>query len=90
MTQEKLLQTIACGETSTTQFKREFSSPKQIAAEIAAFANTKGGSILFGIEDKTGKVIGLDYGEIQSISSVIGNAATELVKPSVFLTTEVV
>ncbi len=41
-----------CGETSKVQFKEKFTSQKEIAKEMIAFANTKGGMILFGVEDK--------------------------------------
>lgn len=53
-----------CGETTRVQFKREFTSQKEIAKEIIAFANSQGGLILFGVEDKTGKLIGLSYEQI--------------------------
>ncbi len=41
-----------CGETSKVQFKEKFTSQKEIAKEMIAFANTKGGMILFGVEGK--------------------------------------
>ena len=42
---------IEDGENSQTEFKRKFSTPEKIAKEMVAFANTKGGYILFGIDD---------------------------------------
>ena len=43
-----------CGETTRVQFKREFTSQKEIAKEMIVFANSHGGVVLFGVEDKTG------------------------------------
>lgn len=52
MTKEELVEIITCGETSTVQFKQQMTTSKQIAEEMVAFANCKGGIILFGIEVK--------------------------------------
>ena len=46
---EELQKKIRCGETSRVQFKQQFTSQKQIAEEMVAFANSEGGDILFGI-----------------------------------------
>lgn len=87
MNSEELWQIIRCGETSRVQFKESFSNQKQLAAEIIAFANSKGGMILFGIEDKTGSIRGMAYQEIQRIAREIGNTANEQVRPIVYLQT---
>ena len=90
MTADYFKQLCHCGETTKVQFKEKFTSQKEIAKELIAFANTKGGVILFGVEDKTGKGIGLSYNEIQTISSELGNAANEQVRPTIYIQTEVV
>ena len=79
-----------CGETTRVQFKEEFTSQKEIAKELIAFANTKGGNILFGVEDKTGKLVGLTYDQIQQVSRELGNAAQEQVRPTIYVETDVV
>ena len=79
-----------CGETTRVQFKREFTSQKEIAKEIIAFANSQGGLILFGVEDKTGNLVGLSYEQIQQISRDLANTAQEQVRPIVYIETEVV
>lgn len=86
----ELLDIISSGETSRVQFKKQLNNQDGFAAEMIAMANSKGGDILIGVEDKTGKVVGLDYQELQSIGSTIANIATNLVKPQIFTTTEVV
>jgi len=42
---------IQRGEGSFLEFKKTIPSPGKIAREIAAFANTKGGTILVGVDD---------------------------------------
>jgi len=78
MTELEIIKVIRCGETSTVQFKQRFTSAKQIAEEFVAFANSKGGRLIFGVEDKTGKILGLAYDEIQSASRELGNIANDL------------
>ena len=68
MTEDIFKDLCLCGETTKVQFKESFTSQKEIAKEMIAFANTKGGVILFGVEDKYGKLVGLSYDEIQVIS----------------------
>lgn len=51
---------ILGGETSTLQFKREKINGNALAAELAAFANSRGGTLLFGVDDKNGTPVGLD------------------------------
>lgn len=90
MTEQEIIKIIRCGETSTVQFKQRFTSAKQIAEEFVAFANSKGGRLIFGVEDKTGKILGLSYEEIQSASRELGNVANDQVRPTIFLQTETV
>ena len=86
----ELIDIISVGETSKVQFKRELDNQDKVAAELIAFSNSKGGMLLFGVEDKTGKIVGLEYDAIRRTSSAVSNIANELVKPTVYITTEVV
>jgi predicted HTH transcriptional regulator len=90
MRAKELIKVIRGGETTTVQFKRELDSQDKIAAEMIAMANAKGGIIIFGVEDKTGHVVGLEYADLQSTSNKIATIANELIKPLIFIFTEVV
>ena len=90
MTDKELIDIARCGETTVVQFKQMFPGQKEIAKEMVAFANTRGGIIIFGLEDKTGKILGLSYDEIQCISRELGNTANEQVRPTIYIQTEVV
>lgn len=90
MTSEELIKLIKCGETSTVQFKQEFTTQRQIAEDMVAFANSGGGRLLFGVKDKTGEIVGMDYSFIQTLSRELGNAANEHVRPTIYIRTEVV
>lgn len=47
------------GEGFTIEFKRRISSPEKIARTIIAYANTRGGIILFGVDDD-GSIVGVE------------------------------
>lgn len=51
MKYKELLDLIEEGENIQCEFKRKFSTPEKIAREMIAFANTKGGIMLFGVDD---------------------------------------
>ena len=55
----KLRELIELGETDMVEFKRRFSDFDKIAKEIIAFANTRGGVILVGVDDD-GTIVGVD------------------------------
>lgn len=86
----ELLEIIASGETSKVQFKEVLDNQVSFAAEMIAMSNSKGGIILVGVEDATGKIVGLDYAELQETSNKISTIANELIKPLIYITTEVV
>lgn len=90
MSSEELIKKIRCGETSRVQFKQQFTTQKEIAADMVAFANCEGGELLFGVVDKTGDIVGLDYNAIQQTSRDLGNTANEQVRPTIYIQTEVV
>ena len=88
MTEREFVELCSLGETTTVQFKLEFTTTKQIAEEMVAFANTRGGVIVFGAEDKTGKMVGLTYEQLQYTSRELGNTANDHVKPAIYIETE--
>lgn len=59
MKRRDLLDLIEEGENIQCEFKRKFSTPEKIAREMIAFANTKGGFILFGVDDNK-EIIGVE------------------------------
>jgi predicted HTH transcriptional regulator len=54
-----VLRLIEEGEGFEVEFKRKVSTPEKIARTMIALANTKGGHILFGVDDD-GSIIGVE------------------------------
>ena len=86
----ELLDVISTGETSKVQFKREIDSNDSITAEMIAFSNSRGGKMFFGVEDKTGKITGLSTKQIHDYNQLLANIANDMVKPQIFIYTEVI
>lgn len=83
----ELNEMIEGGENDIVEFKRKFSSPEKIAKEMIAFANSKGGSILFGIDDDK-SIVGVESekGELELITT----AAKFYCEPEIEFQTDIV
>jgi len=90
MDSQKIKLLIALGETSTVQFKLNVDNEQSFARELVAFANSKGGKILIGVDDKTWNIIGLEDNELRRLKDLIVNAANENVKPAIFIESETI
>jgi len=59
MNRRELKDLIEEGENIQCEFKRQFTTPEKIAREMIAFANTKGGFLIFGVDDDK-EVVGVE------------------------------
>ena len=80
MNRKLLVDLIEEGENIQCEFKRHFTTPEKIAKEMIAFANTKGGYLLFGIDDDR-KVIGVE--SEKSEAEMIEDAAKNYCEPPI-------
>ncbi len=64
MLKPELLEIIANGENSGVEFKRDDVRPEQIAKEVVAMANLKGGTLLLGVEDD-GSITGIQRSNLE-------------------------
>ncbi len=76
---QTLLAQIALGEDSTRQFKVDVKNADSLASEMAAFANTNGGTIFIGVADD-GSTPGLSQHDVARINQLISNGASQLVR----------
>ncbi len=68
------------GENIQCEFKRKFTTPEKIAREMMAFANTKGGYVLFGVDDDK-EIVGVE--SEKSEAELIKDAAKNYCEPPV-------
>lgn len=57
-------------ESDTLDFKRDWSSPEGALRDLAAFANTRGGTVILGIEDDGETAGGFDPGDAEELRIV--------------------
>jgi len=87
METEELLRIIANGEDSGHQFKANVRHTESIAQELIAFNNSDGGLLIIGVTDDN-EISGLTNTDVARINQLIGNAATNNVRPAMNVTTE--
>ena len=90
MNESELLNLIQMGESSQVQFKARVTSANAIGAEMVALANTRGGRIIIGVDDKTAAINGLTFAELQATNALLANAASNNVKALVYIYTETI
>jgi len=74
-------------EGKTLEFKRDLSSPEGVLKAIVAFANTSGGVILLGVEDRTRKVGGI--GDVLAEEERLANLIADSISPKLVPSMEV-
>lgn len=87
LTEHDLLAQVALGEDSSRQFKADIHNAESLAAEMAAFANTDGGTIFIGVTDH-GDAQGLSREAVARINQLISNAASQMVRSPLTVLTE--
>lgn len=87
MSIDTILAQIALGEDSTHQFKLDVRNGESLAAEMVAFANSAGGTLLIGVADD-GSTPGLAKEDVARINQLISNAASQLVRSPLTVQTE--
>ncbi len=70
---------LANEESKTLEFKENASGLTKIVQTAIAFANTAGGTIVVGIQDKTKKVVGLE--DVLTDEARVANAIADSVEP---------
>ena len=79
-----LLEEIQNGENAVLEFKED--RPKdsvKFTKTVVAFANGKGGRLIFGIEDGTRNIVGIPKDKVFSEMDAIVNAISETCTPSI-------
>jgi ATP-dependent DNA helicase RecG len=87
MTLTEMKAQISLGEDSHRQFKRDVTNVDSLAAEMAAFANSEGGTIFLGVADD-GSLLGLSRSDVKRLNQLISNAASQHVRSPLTVQTE--
>ena len=88
MTEKEILELRDLAEVGKVQFKERITDNYDIACEMCAMCNYRGGRIVIGINDKTGVINALSYKETQETTSTLGQIASDMLHPSILIETE--
>jgi predicted HTH transcriptional regulator len=88
-TRAELIEKIRLGEDSFLELKEvrfageKIRGPMQedLADELAAFANSKGGVMLLGVDDKSREVLGIAPERLDAVEAMVRQACEDSVKP---------
>ncbi len=83
----ELIEKIHLGEDATIEFKREMPRRSNLADEIAAFANARGGVILIGVDDNR-EIVGLDRQALDSAEKTVVEICQDSIDPILLIFTE--
>jgi ATP-dependent DNA helicase RecG len=75
-------------EGKTLEYKRDLSSPEGVLRTIVAFANTAGGVVLLGVEDRTRKVTGIP--DVLDTEERLANLVADSIRPHLVPSIEIV
>ena len=80
-----LIDVLRKPEGKTLEFKRDLSSPNPFLRSVVAFSNTSGGTVLIGVEDRTGNVRGVaDPVTLEErVASLIADSISPQVLPDI-------
>ncbi|MGR3914339.1 MAG: putative DNA binding domain-containing protein [Gammaproteobacteria bacterium] len=89
LSQSQILEKIAAGESSGAEFKEVMFSGEKVrephrdglSDEIAAFANQRGGALIFGVSDAAGRISGIQYPE--AVVTLISEICRDSIEPPV-------
>ncbi|MFZ2961389.1 MAG: RNA-binding domain-containing protein [Candidatus Ozemobacteraceae bacterium] len=87
MTLKDLKIQVALGEDSRRQFKKDVTNIDSLAAEMAAFSNSEGGTIFLGVADD-GSLTGLSRTDVGRLNQLVSNAASQHVRSPITVKTE--
>jgi predicted HTH transcriptional regulator len=81
----KIENLLARSEGKTLEFKRDLTSPEKFLRTAVSFANTAGGIVLIGVEDKTRNVRGVrkPLDEEERIASLLSDGVAPQLLPSI-------
>ena len=88
-TRSELLDKIRLGEDSLLECKEvrfaggKIRGPVQndLADEIAAFANTRGGVLVLGVHDKTREIVGIPVERLNAVEALVRQACEDSIEP---------
>ena len=89
MTTQEIFKLCGKGEQTPVQLKERVVDNYEVSKEMVCYANERGGgTIIIGVNDKTGEINALSRLEVQEQTGLLSQIAEQNVKPSISIKTE--
>lgn len=89
MTSQEILKLCGKGEQTPVQLKERVVDNYEVGKEMVCYANERGGgTIIVGVNDKTGEINALSRLEVQEQTGLLSQIAEQNVKPAISIKTE--
>lgn len=89
MTTQEILRLCGKGEQTPVQLKERVVDNYEVGKEMVCYANERGGgTIIIGVNDKTGEINALSRLEVQEQTGLLSQIAEQNVKPAISIKTE--
>lgn len=76
---------VKAGESANMELKVEVpKKSERYIKSVVAFANTAGGKIIIGVDDKSHEIVGVDKNEVFKIMDNITNTISDMCYPQIF------
>jgi predicted HTH transcriptional regulator len=85
----RIAELLKADEGKTLEFKQDLSSPRNLIKTLMAFANTAGGRIIIGVEDRTRESVGFNnpLDEEERLCNLNADSISPRLVPNIELTT---
>lgn len=88
MNWDEIVTLLEQGEGQSVEFEKQIPSPEDIARDMTAFANSDGGKIVYGLDDKNKHLTGIELGD--DLSDQIEEIALKHCLPKIAVEIEII
>ncbi|MBI5701297.1 putative DNA binding domain-containing protein [Candidatus Saganbacteria bacterium] len=89
MNWEEIITLLEQGEGQSVEFEKQIPTPEDLSRDIVAFANSDGGKIVLGLDDKNKHLIGVEIPDIDEFKTWVKDLAENCCTPKIIPTVEV-
>lgn len=89
MNWEEIIALLEQGEGQSVEFEKQVPSSEDLARDIVAFANSDGGKIVLGLDDKNKHLVGINIDNSEDFKAWVKDVAEKHCAPKIALNVEV-
>ncbi len=90
MNWEEIITLLEQGEGQSVEFEKQVPSPEDLMRDVVAFANSDGGKIVLGLDDKNKHLVGVEIDDNEGFKNWIKELTEKSCSPKIIPTVEIV